>query len=215
MKNRSQVVKKNPKVFGGVAVFLVCLFSCGFLPSFSEAFDNEPQGFRGALWWSELRSFSDIIPYARDGDWEFYRKNEETLTFGEALLDDLLYYFRGERFAGVLLSAYGRENRDLLLREARSRWGKGKALPPDGNVHDVFWYGRSLMTTLRYDHYSKESRLWLIPYFPRSHEGKVLRSLQKDFAQVILGTKPEMRSSPYRKGVHLFQSGKDRQLFGK
>ncbi len=198
------------KVFSGKALFF-CLFvlACGALP-LEAAFQNEPQGFRGAPWWTGAHRFSGLYPFETDGSWELYRRDGESLLFGEAQLDDVLYYFVNQRFAGVFLGAYGRDNRDLLFREASRRWGAGKPLILEEAPQGYFWYGRAVVISLHYDSLSEESRLVMTPYFPRDSLGQNLKDLQRDFAILVRGANPVTRGVPFRKDVRLFAPGGDR-----
>ncbi|GEM_PF-3369395 len=184
------------------------LLGGSFFPS--EAFQNEPRGFRGASWWSGNHRFSGLYSFEKDGSWEFCRREGESLLFGEAQLDDVLYYFVNQRFAGVFLGAYGRHNRDLLLQEASRRWGPGKAQFSGQTEYGRLWHGSSVMILFSYDPLSEESRLVMTPFFPWDPRGQDLEDLQRDFALLVKGKTPVSRSTPFRKETHLFSPAGDR-----
>ncbi len=191
-------------------VLFFCLILSGFLSTPLGAFQNEPQGFQGASWWSGVHRFSGLYPFESDGSWELYRREGESLLFGEARLDDVLYYFVKQRFAGVFLGAYGRDNRDLLFREAVRRWGEGKPLLSEASPHGYVWYGRTVVISLHYDPLSEESRLVMTPFFPWDSLGQDRKDLQRDFAVFVKGVNPVLRGTPFHKGVRLFAPGEDR-----
>jgi hypothetical protein len=197
------------KIFWGKLLLVCWLILEGGAFSL-EAFQNEPQGFRGASWWSGIHGFSRLYLFEKDGSWELYRREGESLLFGEAQLDDVLYYFVNQHFAGVFLGTYGQANRDLLLREASRRWGPGKPLIFEKNLYGYTWYGRSVAAHLHYDPLTEESRLVITPFFSRDSLGREIGDLQRDFAVLVRGKNPLMRNTPFRKEIPLFAPGGDR-----
>ena len=198
------------KAFLGKVFFFCWLFVVyGTLP-LEAAFQNEPQGFRGASWWTGIHRFSGLYLFEADGSWELYRREGESLLFGEAQLDDVLYYFVNQRFAGVFLGAYGRDNRDFLLCEASRRWGAGKPLISEGILQGFSWYGRAVVVSLHYAPLSEESRLVITPFLSWDSLGQNVKDLQRDFAVLVRGANPVTRGAPFRKNVRLFAPGGDR-----
>ncbi len=200
------------KIWRGTLFFLSLWIFTGSPAVPLEAFPNEPQGFRGAPWWSGVHRFSGLLPFEQDGSWELYRREGEYLQFGNALLDDVLYFFANRRFSGVLLASYGINNREYLLQEALRRWGPGEVFLSGGDISGYFWYGSSVAVLLEYNALSEEARLVMTPFFPRDSRGKDLRELQRDFSVLVGEITPQLRSIPFRRGAHLFSSGKERSF---
>jgi hypothetical protein len=91
---------------------IVCL-----LGSLVFSMDNEPTGFRGKDWGTNISEFTDMV-FLKDygnfpdnyGDQKFYIKNNDNMKIGEADLDRVIYGFYKNRFYYVSIEFKGLRN---------------------------------------------------------------------------------------------------------
>lgn len=98
-----------------------------------QAFQGEPDGFRGIPWGTPVESVQGFILAGRTGDRQevtLYRREGDDLTFGRAQLKSILYEFTEGRFSRVEIRVDDIWN-FVLLRDALFRLhGPGKELSP-------------------------------------------------------------------------------------
>ncbi len=126
----------------------------------SFAFQNEPDGFRGIKWGtdiSELKGMTHVRTDPSYGGVEFYTMKGDELRFGEAQLDNIEYAFWRGKFSSVWIYSIGYSNW-LDLRDATvARFGEG--YKPHGYIEQYLWYGASTMILLQYNQIRREGTL--------------------------------------------------------
>jgi hypothetical protein len=98
-----------------------------------QAFQGEPDGFRGIPWGAPVESLQGFILVSRARDRQevsLYRREGDDLTFGRAQLKSILYEFAEGRLSRVEIRVDDIWN-FVLLRDALFRLhGPGKELSP-------------------------------------------------------------------------------------
>jgi hypothetical protein len=94
----------------------------------SFAFNNEPDGFRGIKWGTDISGLQGMTHVRTDpsyGGVEFYTRKDDELRFGDAQLDKIEYAFWKGKFSSVWIHSVGYANW-LDLRDATAAsYGKG------------------------------------------------------------------------------------------
>ena len=72
---------------------------------------NEPDGFRGIKWGTNIRECDDLLLDSDEGyGVKTYFINDEKLTIGDAKIKKIFYFFFNELFGGVLIQFRGASN---------------------------------------------------------------------------------------------------------
>jgi hypothetical protein len=113
---------------GKILILTICLFLAGCLLSTRSKHLSELDGFRGIHWGSEVNKLEGMLkvepdkPSSRDITW--YTRRGETLTFGDAKLENVFYSFWMGSFESVWIDFRGEENFKKLKAELFERFGK-------------------------------------------------------------------------------------------
>lgn len=101
------------------AACLIALSAAG-----AAAFDNEPEGFRGLKWGSELSTLSGFKKVLGAGDTVFYAREGEKERIGTASLASIRYLFYKGQFRQVWVMAEGAGNFAALQTALFDAFGK-------------------------------------------------------------------------------------------
>lgn len=108
--------------------FIFCIYfvGCASTPSFKPR--SEIDGFRGIKWGTEITTLEGMERLKKDKpsspDVVWYRRKGETLTFGNAKVENIFYSFWMESFESVWIDFRGDENFEVLKKELFERFGK-------------------------------------------------------------------------------------------
>lgn len=118
----------------------------------ADAFQNEPNGFRGVVWGSTISVFPNLNLILHEAyDCAVYAKDGDTLRIGGAELYSINYHFFQDRFYGVTMSSkmdvfnsaqYAKDLRNIIVR----RFGPGISRDLDMSVLDKI-FGRKKQET--------------------------------------------------------------------
>ena len=126
----------------------------------SFAFKNEPDGFRGIKWGTDISTLKAMNHVRTDpsyGSVEFYTRKWDELRIGDAQLYNIEYAFWKGKFASVWIYSIGYANW-LDLRDATvARFGEG--YQPHRYLEQYLWYGSSTMILLQYNQIRREGTL--------------------------------------------------------
>jgi hypothetical protein len=140
----------------------VKIFSVIFLiavPSLTQAFPNEPNGFGGMSWWRSLADLDDIAIFEDIGVYKYGYRQDEEFSFGMAELERIVYCFYQNKFFAVYIQAKDFANAELLRRELLHRYGV-----PSGSRRkfELYWQGEITEIAYTFDPVTEVCRVVFI-----------------------------------------------------
>lgn len=116
------------------------------------AFQNEPNGFRGIKWGSNISEHSSEMTLIEGS--KFYMRKNDKMSIGAAKLSAIIYMYYKERFQMVIIQSNGLGNKSNLLKTFRSQFG----LPskPNQFIEEYYWRGATTFISLKYNQFSKK-----------------------------------------------------------
>jgi len=125
---------------------MISFFCLLILPSLTISFHNQPDGFRGHKWGSELESFEKMTLILGDPDVKAYREGADIKAY--ALSNDALsidgvevlliaFYFYMDKFGMVTINYETKKNYEKLKNIFVSRYGSGSKNNP--TYYDRFY----------------------------------------------------------------------------
>lgn len=87
-----------------------------------------PTSFRGLSWGMPLAEAPELLPVQDKGFKDTYFKQNEKLTFGEAEIQSVAYYFRKDKLYRVGVAFTGRANHFLIKERLMSMYGPGRGV---------------------------------------------------------------------------------------
>jgi len=87
-----------------------------------------PTSFRGLTWGTPLGDIPDLIPVQKPGFKNTYFRTDEKLTFGEADIVSVAYYFRKDTLYRAGIAFNGRANHFLLKERLLRVYGPGRGV---------------------------------------------------------------------------------------
>ena len=99
------------KYFGFMIIMSIVLFSIN-----TFAFQNEPDGFRGVKWGTNIKALKDMKYFTGKGEFTMYRRNNDKMQIGGAKLARILYVFWNNGFSSCIVMT------DLVKPRAVLRW---------------------------------------------------------------------------------------------
>jgi len=141
-----------------ILLFLTSLFT---ITSFS--FENEPDGFRGIKWGtniSTLRGMTYVATQKFPGGIKVYTRQGDNLEIGGANLESISYGFWGEKFLMAIATTKGFSNWQPLQKATFAKFGKG--YQSNKYIESYFWNGPITIITLSYSEISRDGALTMI-----------------------------------------------------
>lgn len=116
---------------------------------------KHPTSFRGLTWGTPLADIPDLMPVNKPGFKDTYFKKNEKMTFGEADILSVAYYFRKDKLYRVGVAFTGRANHFLIKERLMSMYGRGRGV---GARYGWMWPDFSVEIT--YDDDAKSGGLY-------------------------------------------------------
>jgi len=154
-------MKESYKLLIFVGILLVVLI----LPSLSSsvyAFHNEPDGFQGIKWGTNIKELTDMVLDEDGGDSKLYRRQGDAVTIGTAVLKSCSYIFYRDMFYGVFIEFSSSSNAHAIKENLLQAHGEGLPLRPGKSIETYQWSG-SLVNIL-YE-FSRASGKGTVTYF--------------------------------------------------
>lgn len=154
-------MKESYKLLIFVGILLVVLI----LPSLSSsvyAFHNEPDGFQGIKWGTNIKELTDMVLDEDGGDSKLYRRQGDAVTIGTAVLKSCSYIFYRDMFYGVFIEFTSSSNAHAIKENLLQAHGEGLPLRPGKSIETYQWSG-SLVNIL-YE-FSRASGKGTVTYF--------------------------------------------------
>jgi hypothetical protein len=176
MKYQNQQTHKCFKYLSFLSLVIFCPIIIAFSASFSAAFQNELDGFRGHKWGSKLESFSEMVKL--EDEYPIYKKANEELMMGGVEVESIVYFFENDRFNMAQVVFNYVESFKKLIKVLESRYSKGvkKNYPdPSGDKFYEANVGKKSPERNRYWWVLEEQKLSLyIEYREKYKKGQIM-----------------------------------------
>jgi len=143
------------------ALAFLCIVLFILAPIGSFPFPNEPDGFGGIKWGSELSGLKGMVFLKTEtgyyGSIEIFKKTVEELKAGDAPLESVEYGFWKGKLANVALHTRGLENWNALKKYSFDAFGPGYLTSK--TAERFVWRGEVTILILRYEEGSKKGLL--------------------------------------------------------
>lgn len=127
-------------------VYILIMLS---LCNVAHSFQNEPSGFRGIKWETDIKALPDMICAEGQGDTEFCTRQNDEMAIGAAELDRIEYGFHGGKFFTVLIKYHSSSNyfnlKDAFVRQY------GGCYQPNLTKEECYWNGSNVDIVLRHN----------------------------------------------------------------
>lgn len=149
----------------GTLIFLLIISVCVAIPVF--AFQNEPDGFRGIKWGTNISELREMSLSEDRGDSKFYLRKVDKLKIGDADIDRISYGFYKGRFNNLFIIYKGSLNFTKLKDILFAQYGKGSK--PNRFMEQYYWVGETVSIAFEHSEITKEGKIVYI-YDPVSNE---------------------------------------------
>jgi hypothetical protein len=149
-------------IMGRVNLAVFFTVSIVLLSASSFAFKNEPDGFRGIKWGTDISTLKGMTHVRTDpsyGGVEFYTRQGDELRIGDAQLNKIEYAFWKGKFASVWIHSMGYANWYALHDTIFEKFGEG--YQPHRYIEQYIWSGTSTAILLTYNEITKQSTLFM------------------------------------------------------
>jgi hypothetical protein len=133
----------------------------------ARAFQNEPDDWRGIEWgtdYDELKGFTKVTTQSR---LDYYSKEDEEMTIGDASLERVVYVFYHKKFCGAVLNFKSSPNFQIVKTTLSDWYGEGAQSEIEGQYR---WSGTDVTVTLEYDDDTEKGKV--VYYYMPIHEKK-------------------------------------------
>lgn len=130
-----------------MVLFLLAASLILSLPVF--AFQNEPDGFRGIKWGTNISELSEMGIIEDHGEQKLYVRKNDKMQIGDADLEVIIYVFYKDRLYGVMVIYNSSLNFSKLKETLFQVYGSGRR--PNPFMEKYNWYGSSVLITLDFN----------------------------------------------------------------
>jgi len=145
--------------------FLLIISICVSIPVF--AFQNEPDGFRGIKWGTNISELPEMSLSEDRGDSKFYLRKGDKLKIGDADIDRISYGFYKGRFNKLFIIYKGSLNFTKLKDIFFAQYGQGSK--PNRFMEQYYWVGETVSIAFEHSEITKEGKIFYT-YDPVSSE---------------------------------------------
>lgn len=151
------------------------------LPITLYAYQNEPDGFRGIKWGTDIKTLKDMKLLDVDSKDRFYSKKGDKMKIGNAKLENIIYRFWDNEFYAVMVNTKGSSNWTAFKKAVFEKFGKGY----QGNeyIKEYSWRGQITIINLKYNEFSEEGTLILFSVKIREKEEDYQKQKAKEGAK--------------------------------
>lgn len=147
--------------------FIVILAIFLFAGYAAYAFQNEPDGFRGIKWGTNISELSKMKLIDDDGNAKCYARKNDKMRIGDANLDAIMYGFYKNRFSAVGVMYHSSSNFSAIKETLLQQYGEARH--PNGFMEEYFWYGSRVNVFLKFNQIQGAGQLWYL-YKPLQEE---------------------------------------------
>lgn len=141
----------------GFGTFGLCVTIILLFPNLLFAFQNEPEGFRGVKWGTNITELPDMVFQGSRGEKKLYFKKNDKMKIGDADIQSIGYFFYKEKFYNVLIEFSNLTNFVRIKETCDQLYGSGYR--PNRFMEQYFWRGGNVTIFLHYNEISKEGML--------------------------------------------------------
>ena len=126
-------------------------------PIFAKGFKNEPSGFRGIKWGTDIKTLKDmkyLISY--ENDLSVYSRDKDKLLFGKARVESIWYVFHKGKFSTIEIRIDGAKEFKAFKKAIFKEYGEGKH-PERAGTETWHWRGKITNIVLEYNLSNKET----------------------------------------------------------
>lgn len=127
-------------------ILLTVLFI--FLPTSLLAYQNEPDGFRGIKWKTNISELTNMKLMEDDRNTKFYVRKNDKMKIGEAEIERVYYRFYKGRFSGVIIIFTSSSNLSKIRETFFQLYGSG--INPNQLMENYYWIGSNVNIALEY-----------------------------------------------------------------
>jgi hypothetical protein len=135
------------------------------IPAF--AFQNEPDGFRGIKWGTNISELREMSLSEDRGDSKFYLRKGDKLKIGDADIDRISYGFYKSRFNKLFIIYKGSLNFTKLKDTFFEQYGQGSK--PNRFMEQYYWVGETVSIAFEHSEITKKGEI-VYTYDPISNE---------------------------------------------
>ena len=146
-------------------VFLLIISVWVSLPAF--AFQNEPDGFRGIKWGTNISELPDMSLFEVYGNSKFYLRKGDKLKIGDAHIDRIGYGFYEGRFNKLFIIYKGSLNFKKLKDTFFDQYGQGGK--PNRFMEQYYWVGQTVSISFEHSEITQKGNIFYT-YDPISNE---------------------------------------------
>jgi len=155
-----------------IAVIVIMVIS--FLFSvYSFSYQNEPDGFRGIKWGSDIKSLRGMkLVEDHHKDAKYYIRKSDKLKIGEAPLKSIAYGFNKDRFYFVYIRFNSTTNFSSIKETLFEQYGAG--VQNNKSKEEYVWLGGNVNISLQYDEISQRGKIYYLfkPVSPEEDRDK-------------------------------------------
>jgi len=137
------------------------------MPASLLAFKNEPDGFRGIKWGTNINDLPNMVLHSVDEDLNFYHRKNDKMIIGKADIQSIGYVFYKGRFCSVFIKFNDWSNFDILKE---TLWSiHGEAYRPNRFIDEYYWFWSDVSLGFDYSEISKKGII-IYNYEPITHQ---------------------------------------------
>jgi hypothetical protein len=137
-------------------LFLLAISVMHSMPAF--AFQNEPDGFRGIKWGTNVSALSDMRLAEDNGEEKYYQRMNDKMQIGDTELERIVYGFYKDRFFVVIVTCRHHTNFVRLKETLFQLYGRGYA--PTPSVEKYYWMGDNVNVVLDFKETPQKGLIW-------------------------------------------------------
>ena len=131
----------------GALIFLLIISVCAAIPVL--AFQNEPDGFRGIKWGTNISKLPDMYLVEDGGDLKYYTRPYDRMRIGDADIERITYGFYKNRFYRMEIRFSEFSNFTRLKATFFDQYGIG--VKPHADLEDYWWVGSTVNILIGYN----------------------------------------------------------------
>ena len=152
-----------------ILILCVASIACIFFAGSAGAFKNEPTGFRGIAWGTNISQLPDMIkmPGGEGRDTQVYKRRDEKMQIGDAQITNIAYGFYKGRFSTVIIDYKDLTNAMKLKETLFLQYGDGYR--PNQFMEEYHWNSSRVFVSYEYHEISGKGSIGYL-YLPITNE---------------------------------------------
>ena len=123
----------------------------------ARALQNEPNDCRGIEWGAEYDELEGFTKVTTESRLDYYTKEDEEMTIGDAPLNKVVYVFYHKKFCGAVLNFESSPNFQIVKTTLFDWYGEGDQSKI--NEDRYRWSGTDIIITLEYDDVTQKGKV--------------------------------------------------------